>query len=65
LDDKTRRTYLELHVGGEAADVVVGLDGSTGALVADGLDHVGVQRALQQEVALPDLVRLLFAVKSE
>ena len=39
--------------------VVVALDGGRRALVADALDHVRVQGALQQEVHLPDALRLL------
>ena len=46
---------LHLHVLGQPADVVVGLDvGGPGA--AAGLDHVGVERALHQEA---DLVAVL------
>ena len=47
-----RLDQLELQVLGQPADVVVGLDvGGAGA--AAGLDHVGVERALHQELARP------------
>lgn len=41
------------------AHIVVALDRRRGSLVADALDHVGVKGALQQEVHLPDALRLL------
>ena len=43
---------LELHVLGEAADVVVALDGG-GAVAAAGLDDVGVEGALHQVSGRP------------
>jgi hypothetical protein len=54
-----RLDELEVHGGGQAADVVVRLDDGGRPLVGDGLDDVGVQRALQQEVHLAYLQRLL------
>ena len=42
---------LELHGRGQTANVVVSLYGGGRPLVGDALDDVGVQRALQQEVA--------------
>ena len=42
-----RLDELEVHVVGEAADVVVRLDG--GVVVAARLDDVGIQRALHEE----------------
>src|SRR5207253_6191049 len=41
-----------LHPLGQAADVVVALDGSARALEGDALDHVGVERALGEEARL-------------
>ena len=46
-----RLDQVELEVVGKPADVVVALDVG-GALAAAGLDHVGVQRALHEELAL-------------
>ena len=50
-----RLDQLHLHVLGQAADVVVGLDRRRRAAVAAGLDHVGVERALDQEAGVLDL----------
>lgn len=41
---------LQLHVLEETADVVVGFDGGAGPLERDGLDDIGVEGALQQEL---------------
>ena len=43
-----RLDQLELHVCGQAADVVVALDGLRRAFDAGGLDDVGVERALHE-----------------
>ena len=48
-----RLDELEVHVFGEAADVVVRLDGGRLGAAA-GLDDVGVERALDQEVGVGD-----------
>ena len=49
LEQRAQRLdELELEVVGQAADVVVGLDGG-GAGAAAGLDDVGVERALDEE----------------
>ena len=47
------------HALGQAADVVVGLDGGGGALEGQRLDHVRVQGALQEEADLGALAGLL------
>ena len=44
-----RLDQLEVHVLGQAADVVVRLDLRGGAVRLPRLDHVGVERALHQE----------------
>ena len=50
---------LQLHALGQAADIVVRLDGDAGAAgEAHALDHVGIERALRQELGAADLVRL-------
>src|SRR6185295_18897880 len=55
-----RLDELEPHVGGEPADVVVGLDLLGGLGLGRGaLDHVRVERSLGQEVDLAQLLRLL------
>lgn len=41
---------FEVHVRGEAADVVVGFDGLGGAAEGDAFDDVGVQGALEEEL---------------
>jgi hypothetical protein len=41
---------LELHVGGETSNVVVGLDGGGGSLEGKRLNHVGVKSSLEKEV---------------
>src|SRR6185437_13781094 len=43
---------LQAHVGGQAADVVVAFDHRRGAADGDGLDHVGVESSLHQEVGV-------------
>ena len=49
-----RLDELEVHVLGQAADVVVRLDrGRLAAVAAAGLDDVGVQRALHEEAWRP------------
>ena len=51
LEQRAQRLdELELEVVGQAADVVVGLDRRRAGAAA-GLDHVGVQRALDEEAA--------------
>ncbi len=51
---------LHLHARRQAADIVVDLDGDRGAAGdADRFDHVGVERALGQEVGAADLLGLL------
>ena len=55
-----RLDQLEAQVGGQAADVVVGLDLLGGLrLRGRALDDVGIERALGQEVDGADLERLL------
>jgi len=44
-----RLNQLQLHVRGQASDIVVGLDSGRRPLVADGLNHIGVKRPLEQE----------------
>ena len=52
LEQRAQRLdQLELEVVGQAADVVVGLDVG-GARAAAGLDDVGVERALHEELDL-------------
>ena len=53
-----RLDQLELEVVGQAADVVVGLDRRR-VVGAAGLDHVRVERALDQEADVLELRRLL------
>ena len=53
-----RLDELELEVVGQAADVVVGLDRRRAGAAA-GLDHVGVQRALDEEARRRRACRLL------
>ena len=51
---------LQLEVVGQAADVVVALDGGRGAAVGGHrLDHVGVERALAEEARILEAGRLL------
>src|SRR4051794_2643391 len=50
---------LHLHLLGQPADVVMRLDGRGGPPVAARLDHVGVQRALNEEARVLDLAGLL------
>ena len=54
-----RLDQLQLHVLGQAADVVVALDHRRGAAAGrDALDHVRIERALGQERRALDLGRL-------
>ena len=50
---------FEFHLRRQAAHVVVGLDGGRGAAHRDRFNHVGVERALHQELHLAQLVGLL------
>ena len=54
-----RLDQLHVHPLGQAADIVVALDGHRRtAGEADALDDVGVERALREEVGAADLLRL-------
>ena len=56
LEELTQRLdELELHILLESAHVVMGLDGDGGATEGDGLDDVGVERSLEEEVYVTDL----------
>ena len=60
LEELAQRLHeLHLHVLGQSADVVVRLDlgGHTG--LAPGLDHVGIERSLDQEANAPQPLGLL------
>ena len=49
-----------LHALGQAADIVVRLDRHRRAAERrDALDHVGIERALREEIGAADLLRLL------
>ena len=50
---------FEVHVLGQAADVVVALDGRRRALDRDALDDVGVERALREEPYVTEPLRFL------
>ena len=54
-EEAQRLDQLELHIGGQAADVVVRLDlvGHAGILRRGALDHVGVEGPLRQELERP------------
>ena len=55
-----RLDELEVQVLGQTADVVVGLDRRRpGAPVAAGLDHIRVERSLDEEADVRQLLRLL------
>ena len=55
-----RLDELQVHPLGEAADVVVALDRDRRAAgEADALDHVGIERALGEELRVADLLRVL------
>ena len=55
-----RFDQLQPHLLGQAADIVVALDGDRGpAGERDRLDHVGIERALGQELGAADLGRVL------
>ena len=59
LEQRAQRLdELECEVVGQAADVVVGLDRRRAGAAA-GLDHVGVERALDEEARVAELGRLL------
>ena len=54
-----RLDELHVHALGQAADIVVALDRDRGAAgERHALDHVGIERALGQEVGAADLLRL-------
>ena len=54
-----RLDQLHVHPLGQAADIVVALDRDRGpAGEADALDHVGIERALGEEIGAADLLRL-------
>ena len=54
-----RLDQLHVHPLGQAADIVVALDRHRRAAgEADALDHVGIERALGEEVGAADLLRL-------
>ena len=56
LKELTQRLdELELHILLETAHVVVGLDGDGGTTEGDGLDDIGVERSLEEEVDVADL----------
>ena len=55
-----RLDELEVHLLGQAADVVVALDGRRRPLERDALDHVRVQRALREELARSSICLGLF-----
>ena len=55
-----RLDELHPHVRRQPADVVVGLDLRCDADVSAGLDHVGVERPLDEEVDVAEAVGLLF-----
>jgi hypothetical protein len=55
-----RLDQLHVHALGQAADIVVRLDGDRGpAGEGDALDHVGIERALREEIRAAELLRLL------
>ena len=54
-----RLDQLHVHALGQAADIVVRLDGDRGpAGERHALDHVGIERALRQEFGAAELLRL-------
>ena len=54
-----RLDQLHVHPLGQAADIVVALDRHRRAAgEADALDHVGIERALGEEIGAADLLRL-------
>ena len=55
-----RFNELEGHVLGEPADVVVALDHRCGAVAAATFDHIGVQRALHEELRVAQPTGVLF-----
>src|SRR5438270_1056150 len=60
LEERTKRLHeLEAEVLGQPADVVVRLDRG-GPVPSARLDHVGVERSLNEEAGVPELTRLLF-----
>ena len=59
-NSRKRLDQLHVHPLGQAADVVVALDRHRRpAGEADALDHVGIERALGEEIGAADLVRFL------
>ena len=55
-----RLDQLHVHPLGQAADIVVALDRHRRpAGEADAFDHVGIERALRQEVGAADLLRFV------
>src|SRR5690606_19440833 len=61
LEELAQRFYeLHIHALGQAAHIVVGLDGDRGAAgEGDAFDHVGIKRALDEEIGAAELLRLL------
>ena len=54
-----RLDQLHLHALGQAADIVMRLDGDRRpAGERHALDHVGIERALREEIGAADLLRL-------
>ena len=57
LEQLTERLdKLQLHGSRETTDIMVRLDGGAGSLVRDGLNHIGIQRALEEKVARSGLL---------
>src|ERR1041385_816403 len=54
-----RLNQTEVHLCGEASDIVVRLDRVGGPAEGSGLDDVGVERALAQKADISDRARLL------
>ncbi len=54
-----RLDQLHVHALRQAADIVVALDGTDRpAGEGDALDHIGIERALRQEIRAAELLRL-------
>ena len=61
-----RLDELHVHALGQAADIVMRLDGDgRPAGERDALDHVGIKRALREEFGAPDLLRFLLEYVDE
>ena len=54
-----RLDELHHHVVGQAADIVVRLDPRGDARLSSGLDHIGVERSLDEEAHVAETGRLL------